>query len=223
MVLGAAGPERAWPGDGGVVTRSGPLAVEKGSAVPGVSGSSWRRAVPLSFTGGFRSLCSLGKATVAVARLGRERWGYGVSPCSQQRRVGLSVSWWRLNYAEVPQPELNAQPAFCWYFLQGTPQKDVVIKPDAPSTLLSEKHADYIASYGTKKDDYVGIDSCQYSCDVNSHNTPIYLFTSQFILALQSQVQKKDVFVYIWRSVMSFGMYYLSVNLKIISLALELL
>uniref|UniRef100_A0A8V0ZQH0 Geranylgeranyl transferase type II subunit beta n=1 Tax=Gallus gallus TaxID=9031 RepID=A0A8V0ZQH0_CHICK len=36
----------------------------------------------------------------------------------------------------------------------GTPQKDVVIKPDAPSTLLSEKHADYIASYGTKKDDY---------------------------------------------------------------------
>lgn len=41
--------------------------------------------------------------------------------------------------------------------LQGTPQKDVVIKPDAPSTLLSEKHADYIASYGTKKDDYVGI------------------------------------------------------------------
>ncbi|NWZ12934.1 PGTB2 transferase, partial [Agelaius phoeniceus] len=38
--------------------------------------------------------------------------------------------------------------------LQGTPQKDVIIKPDAPSTLLSEKHADYIASYGTKKDDY---------------------------------------------------------------------
>ncbi|NXO62242.1 PGTB2 transferase, partial [Phainopepla nitens] len=38
--------------------------------------------------------------------------------------------------------------------LQGTPQKDVVIKPDAPSILLSEKHADYIASYGTKKDDY---------------------------------------------------------------------
>ncbi|XP_035188961.1 geranylgeranyl transferase type-2 subunit beta isoform X3 [Oxyura jamaicensis] len=36
----------------------------------------------------------------------------------------------------------------------GTPQKDVVIKPDAPCTLLWEKHADYIASYGTKKDDY---------------------------------------------------------------------
>ncbi|EMP33212.1 MutS protein like protein 4 [Chelonia mydas] len=39
---------------------------------------------------------------------------------------------------------------------QGTPQKDVVIKPDAPSTLFLEKHADYIASYGAKKDDYVG-------------------------------------------------------------------
>ncbi|XP_010168557.1 geranylgeranyl transferase type-2 subunit beta [Antrostomus carolinensis] len=37
---------------------------------------------------------------------------------------------------------------------RGTPQKDVIIKPDAPNTLLSEKHADYIASYGTKKDDY---------------------------------------------------------------------
>ncbi|XP_074893503.1 geranylgeranyl transferase type-2 subunit beta isoform X3 [Buteo buteo] len=47
------------------------------------------------------------------------------------------------------------QLTFCWYFLQGTPQKDVIIKPDAPSTLLSEKHADYIASYGTKKDDYI--------------------------------------------------------------------
>uniref|UniRef100_A0A8C4VVD3 Geranylgeranyl transferase type II subunit beta n=1 Tax=Gopherus evgoodei TaxID=1825980 RepID=A0A8C4VVD3_9SAUR len=32
--------------------------------------------------------------------------------------------------------------------------KDVVIKPDAPSTLFLEKHADYIASYGAKKDDY---------------------------------------------------------------------
>ncbi|XP_032157567.1 geranylgeranyl transferase type-2 subunit beta isoform X2 [Mustela erminea] len=36
----------------------------------------------------------------------------------------------------------------------GTPQKDVVIKSDAPDTLLLEKHADYIASYGSKKDDY---------------------------------------------------------------------
>uniref|UniRef100_A0ACB8F3N0 Uncharacterized protein n=1 Tax=Sphaerodactylus townsendi TaxID=933632 RepID=A0ACB8F3N0_9SAUR len=36
----------------------------------------------------------------------------------------------------------------------GTPQKDVTIKNDAPATLLLEKHVDYIAAYGTKKDDY---------------------------------------------------------------------
>uniref|UniRef100_A0A8C0NX70 Geranylgeranyl transferase type-2 subunit beta n=1 Tax=Canis lupus familiaris TaxID=9615 RepID=A0A8C0NX70_CANLF len=38
--------------------------------------------------------------------------------------------------------------------VMGTPQKDVIIKSDAPDTLLLEKHADYIASYGSKKDDY---------------------------------------------------------------------
>uniref|UniRef100_A0A668ADW7 Geranylgeranyl transferase type II subunit beta n=1 Tax=Myripristis murdjan TaxID=586833 RepID=A0A668ADW7_9TELE len=37
---------------------------------------------------------------------------------------------------------------------QGTQVKDVVIKPDAPSSLLLDKHADYIAAYGSKKDDY---------------------------------------------------------------------
>uniref|UniRef100_A0A671NY04 Geranylgeranyl transferase type-2 subunit beta n=1 Tax=Sinocyclocheilus anshuiensis TaxID=1608454 RepID=A0A671NY04_9TELE len=36
----------------------------------------------------------------------------------------------------------------------GTQVKDVVIKPDAPNTLLLDKHADYIAAYGSKKDDY---------------------------------------------------------------------
>ncbi|XP_056096909.1 geranylgeranyl transferase type-2 subunit beta isoform X3 [Rhinichthys klamathensis goyatoka] len=36
----------------------------------------------------------------------------------------------------------------------GTQVKDVIIKPDAPNTLLLEKHADYIAVYGSKKDDY---------------------------------------------------------------------
>nr|AAH57661.1 Rabggtb protein [Mus musculus] len=40
---------------------------------------------------------------------------------------------------------------FSW---KGTQQKDVTIKSDAPDTLLLEKHADYIASYGSKKDDY---------------------------------------------------------------------
>lgn len=33
--------------------------------------------------------------------------------------------------------------------------KDVIIKPEAPSTLLLDRHADYIAAYGSKKDDYV--------------------------------------------------------------------
>uniref|UniRef100_A0A8C5ZPW0 Geranylgeranyl transferase type-2 subunit beta n=1 Tax=Marmota marmota marmota TaxID=9994 RepID=A0A8C5ZPW0_MARMA len=36
----------------------------------------------------------------------------------------------------------------------GTPQKDVIIKSDVPVTLLLEKHADYIASYGSKKENY---------------------------------------------------------------------
>lgn len=45
-------------------------------------------------------------------------------------------------------------------FSKGTPQKDVVIKSDAPETLLLEKHADYIASYGSKKDDYVCMILC---------------------------------------------------------------
>nr|XP_020447307.1 geranylgeranyl transferase type-2 subunit beta isoform X1 [Monopterus albus] len=38
--------------------------------------------------------------------------------------------------------------------LIGTQVKDVIIKPDAPSTLLLDKHADYIAAYGNKKDEY---------------------------------------------------------------------
>ncbi len=33
--------------------------------------------------------------------------------------------------------------------------KDVTIKPDAPQTLLLEKHGDFIASYSAKKQDYV--------------------------------------------------------------------
>lgn len=33
--------------------------------------------------------------------------------------------------------------------------KDVIIKPDGPNTLLLDKHADYIAAYGSKNDDYV--------------------------------------------------------------------
>lgn len=36
----------------------------------------------------------------------------------------------------------------------GTPIKDVVISASAPQSLLLQKHADYIAAYGEKKDDY---------------------------------------------------------------------
>lgn len=41
--------------------------------------------------------------------------------------------------------------------LQGTQVKDVIIKHDAPSTVFLDKHADYIAAYGSKKDDYVSL------------------------------------------------------------------
>lgn len=43
----------------------------------------------------------------------------------------------------------------CFRHCQGTQVKDVIIKPDAPGALLLDKHADYIAAYGSKKDDYV--------------------------------------------------------------------
>ncbi|XP_005097653.2 geranylgeranyl transferase type-2 subunit beta [Aplysia californica] len=36
----------------------------------------------------------------------------------------------------------------------GTPVKDIVIPSSAPQTLFLQKHADYIAAYGEKKDDY---------------------------------------------------------------------
>ncbi|TRY84156.1 hypothetical protein DNTS_026052 [Danionella cerebrum] len=40
------------------------------------------------------------------------------------------------------------------FYFQGTQVKDVTIKADAPNSLLLDKHADYIAAYGSKKDDY---------------------------------------------------------------------
>ena len=39
--------------------------------------------------------------------------------------------------------------------MQGTQVKDVKIPDDAVKSLLLEKHAEYIAAYGNKKDDYV--------------------------------------------------------------------
>ena len=42
-------------------------------------------------------------------------------------------------------------------YFQGTPVKDVTIPDNAPKTLLLQKHVDYIAAYGNKKDDYVSV------------------------------------------------------------------
>lgn len=47
--------------------------------------------------------------------------------------------------------------------------KDVIIKPDGPNTLLLDKHADYIASYGSKNDDYVSTKLNLYYMHVISH------------------------------------------------------
>jgi hypothetical protein len=40
-------------------------------------------------------------------------------------------------------------------FLQATLLKDVVLSSSHPKELLLQKHADYIASYGVNKDEYV--------------------------------------------------------------------
>lgn len=40
-------------------------------------------------------------------------------------------------------------------YLQAMLMKDVVLTPDHPKELLLQKHADYIASYGVNKDEYV--------------------------------------------------------------------
>jgi hypothetical protein len=41
------------------------------------------------------------------------------------------------------------------HYLQATLIKDVVLTPSHPKELLLQKHADYIASYGVNKDEYV--------------------------------------------------------------------
>jgi hypothetical protein len=41
------------------------------------------------------------------------------------------------------------------HHLQATLMKDVVLSPSHPKELLLQKHADYIASYGVNKDEYV--------------------------------------------------------------------
>ena len=65
--------------------------------------------------------------------------------------------------------------------------KDVTIKDSAPRKLLLQKHVDYIAAYGTKKDDYVSPPHCQrYSCQfesavINGGNSS-FVFSHQLFL-----------------------------------------
>lgn len=47
--------------------------------------------------------------------------------------------------------------------------KDVEISESAPKTLLLQKHADYIAAYGEKKDDYVCIMPTVCTVNIGSH------------------------------------------------------
>lgn len=68
--------------------------------------------------------------------------------------------------------------------LQGTQVKDVVIKPDAPNTLLLEKHVDYIAAYGSKKDDY------EYTLSEYLRMSGIYWGLT--VMDLMSQLQRMN-------------------------------
>ena len=67
-------------------------------------------------------------------------------------------------------------------YCKGTPQKDVTIKSDAPDTLLLEKHADYIASYGSKKDDYVRMPFCWDDSQTDSYKKYLAGFLSTISL-----------------------------------------
>lgn len=63
--------------------------------------------------------------------------------------------------------------------------KDVIIKPDGPNTLLLDKHADYIAAYGSKNDDYVGTILNLYYTHAISHIYCISCFLGICFLCLQ--------------------------------------
>ncbi|CAI9166391.1 unnamed protein product [Rangifer tarandus platyrhynchus] len=69
-------------------------------------------------------------------------------PVLRALRLRTRVGIWQLYRQKVVKEVLFSLS------VMGTPQKDVIIKSDAPDILLLEKHADYIASYGSKKDDY---------------------------------------------------------------------
>lgn len=52
---------------------------------------------------------------------------------------------------------------------QGTPVKDVSLPENASKELLLQKHADYIAAYGNKKDDYVSCELKKNNLDIRHH------------------------------------------------------
>lgn len=64
------------------------------------------------------------------------------------------------------------------FYCQATQLKDVIIKPDALDCLLLDKHADYIAAYGSKKDDYV---SKTTPCALMYFTQLLYLFELIFV------------------------------------------
>ena len=72
----------------------------------------------------------------------------------------------------------------------GTPNKDIVIKDDAPSELLLEKHLNFLVSYSEKKNDY------EYVVTGTVLLTPkkrIALEESRFIVARSVQIHSLDV------------------------------
>lgn len=46
----------------------------------------------------------------------------------------------------------------------GTPNKDIVIKDDAPSELLLDKHLNFLVSYSERKDDYEYVVTGKLGC-----------------------------------------------------------
>ncbi|XP_048845287.1 geranylgeranyl transferase type-2 subunit beta isoform X2 [Brienomyrus brachyistius] len=76
----------------------------------------------------------------------------------------------------------------------GTPVKDVVLRPDALKTLLLDKHADYIAAYGSKKDDY------EYALSEYLRMSGIYWGLTVMDLMGQLQRMNKDEIIEFVRS-----------------------
>ncbi|XP_015491219.1 geranylgeranyl transferase type-2 subunit beta [Parus major] len=119
------------------------------------------------------------------------------------RRRSLLRSRRRAGPERSPGGRGEAPPAIAFRFAaswacgnMGTPQKDVIIKPDAPSTLLSEKHAekhaDYIASYGPKKDD------CEYCMSEYLRMSGVYWgLTAMDFMGQLHRINKEEILSFI--------------------------